>query len=68
MKNCTVGIVDDTEFEPKELFYLRLADPKGTELSKAELGQITMTTIFVTNEDDGIIIIIIVETKRFVVL
>lgn len=53
MKNCTVNIVDDGDYEPRELFYLRLAEPKGTELCKAELGQVTMTTIFVVNDEDG---------------
>jgi hypothetical protein len=54
VKNCTVHIVDDTDYEPKELFYLKLAEPKGTELCKAELEQVTMTTIFITNENDGL--------------
>ena len=53
VKNCTVHIVDDTDYEPKELFYLKLAEPKGTELCKAELGQVTMTTIYIINENDG---------------
>lgn len=48
-------IEDDPDFEPKELFYLRLTEPRGTDRSNANLGDITMTTIYITNAEDGMI-------------
>lgn len=53
VKNCTVRIVDDGEFEPEETLTLNLADPQGTELSQAKVGTRNKTTIVITNYHDG---------------
>lgn len=52
-KNCTVAIVDDLDFEPDEEFYLRLADPMTEDGLTAQLGDIDVVTVTITNHDDG---------------
>ena len=53
MKNCTVGIVDDSVYEPDEVFYLRLADPQGSDGITARVGSLDKTAITITNKEDG---------------
>ncbi|XP_041363241.1 extracellular matrix organizing protein FRAS1-like isoform X2 [Gigantopelta aegis] len=52
LKNCTVRIVDDVQFEPEETFLVRLTQPKGTDECEAELGHMDKTTVTITNHDD----------------
>ncbi|XP_048248290.1 extracellular matrix organizing protein FRAS1-like isoform X2 [Haliotis rufescens] len=52
LKNCTVGIVNDDEFEPEEDFLLRLSGAWGSGESEAELGDMKETIITITNHDD----------------
>lgn len=45
--------MDDLDFEPDEEFYLRLADPMTEDGLTAQLGDIDVVTVTITNHDDG---------------
>lgn len=51
-KNCTVGIVNDADFEDDEEFLLLLADPLSEEGFRASLGELHTATVTITNHDD----------------
>ncbi|KAK3090989.1 hypothetical protein FSP39_016284, partial [Pinctada imbricata] len=52
IKNCTVGIVDDTINEEDEVFNLRLAEARGSIQVPANIGTINKTAITITNHED----------------
>ncbi|KAL5018413.1 hypothetical protein ScPMuIL_004135 [Solemya velum] len=52
VKNCTVGIVNDGDFEPEEVFLLKIGQPRGSEKCEAKLGALDTVFITITNQDD----------------
>ncbi|CAN0438603.1 unnamed protein product [Lampetra planeri] len=52
-KNCTVRIVDDTEFEGDEEFRLHLGSALGSQSSGAKIGKNDVAIITITNEEDA---------------
>ncbi|XP_050394788.2 extracellular matrix organizing protein FRAS1 [Patella vulgata] len=52
IKNCTVEIVKDGEFEEEEKFLLRLTLPESSDDFGAGLGAINKTVVTITNHND----------------
>jgi hypothetical protein len=53
VKNCSVGIVDDSENEPVEFFYVWLTQPKGSGKIKAAVGNQVKVKVTIINQEDG---------------
>lgn len=53
VKNCCVGIVDDSENEPVEFFYVWLTQPKGSGKTKAAVGNQVKVKVTIINQEDG---------------
>ncbi|XP_035826399.1 extracellular matrix protein FRAS1 [Aplysia californica] len=51
-KSCIVNIVDDEDFEPDEVFLLKLGLPEGSQKDQVMLGAIDTATVTITNHDD----------------
>lgn len=53
VKNCSVGIVDDRVNEPVEFFYVWLTQPKGSNKTKAAVGNQVKVKVTIINPEDG---------------
>ncbi|KAL4240400.1 Extracellular matrix protein fras1 [Mactra antiquata] len=53
VKNCTVSIIDDDDYEDNETFNLKLARPLGNDEIGARLGDMDSTEITITSKDDA---------------
>lgn len=53
VKTCSVGIVDDSENEPVEFFYVWLTQPKSSGKSRAAVGAQVKVKITIINPEDG---------------
>lgn len=53
VKNCSVGIVDDSENEPVEFFYVWLTQPKSNGKTRAAVGAQVKVKITIINPEDG---------------
>lgn len=53
VKTCSVGIVDDSENEPVEFFYVWLTQPKSSGKTRAAVGAQVKVKITIINPEDG---------------